>query len=200
MRLMRRSAVSAWLTLGLAASAALGLGISIALALIALATPNFARLTYRVPPEVAAAGKPPAHTVAAVVPSAVTPGSQVTFAVSCASADAASATFFGRALGMPEQVPMNAGTADGDFTVTITLPQAIRPALYHPYIGCSDGTSTTAPLTVTEFPVGAVVHTGHPATSTSGLATAGLVLIGVGVIAGGIAVRRRASSRAHTGS
>jgi hypothetical protein len=200
MRLIRRSAMSAWLTLGLVASAALGLGISVALALIALATPTFARLTYRVPPEVAAAGSPPAHTVASVLPSAATPGSQVTFAVSCASADAASATFFGTGLGLASQMPMDAGTGDGDFTVTVTLPQSIRPAVYHPYITCSDGTSTTASLTVTEFPVAAVVHTVRPATSTSGLATAGLVLIGVGAVAGGIAVRRRASSRANTGS
>jgi hypothetical protein len=200
MRLIRRSAVSGWLTLGLAASAALGLGISIALALIALATPNFARLTYRAPPEVAAAGRPPAHTVASVVPSAATPGGQVTFAVSCASPVAATATFFGQSLGLPEQVAMDAGTADGDFTVTVTLPETIRPAVYHPSIGCSDGTSTVAALTVTEFPVAAVVHTSHPATSTNGLATAGLVLIGVGVVAGGIALRRRASTRTHTGS
>lgn len=200
MRLRRRSAVSAWLTLGLTASAALGLGISVALALIALATPTFARLTYRAPPEVAAAGRPPAHTVAAVVPSAVTPGSKVTFAVSCASADAASATFFGQALGLPEQLAMDAGTADGDFTVTVTLPEAVRPGVYHPYIGCSDGTSATAPLTVTEFPVAAAVRTSHPATFTSALATAGLVLIGIGVVAGGLAMRRRAASRTHTGS
>jgi len=200
MRLLRRPAVSAWLTLGLVASAALGLGISIALALAALATPTYVRLTYRVPPEVAAAGSPPAHTVASVVPSAATPGEQVTFAVSCASPAAASATFFGQSLGLPEQVAMDAGTADGDFTVTVTLPEAIRPDVYHPYIACSDGTSTVAALTVTEFPVAAVVHTGHPATSTSGLATTGLVLIGVGVVAGGIALRRRASSRSRTGS
>jgi hypothetical protein len=200
MRLIGRSAVSAWLALGLVASAALGLGISVALALIALATPTFARLTYHVPSEVAAAGSPPAHTVASVVPAAVTPGSQVTFAVSCASADSASATFYGQPLGLARQVAMDAGTGNGDFTVTVTLPQDIRPAVYHPYVTCADGTSTTAALTVTEFPVATVVRTGHPATSTSGIATAGLVLIGVGVVAGGIAMRRRASARARTGS
>lgn len=200
MRLERRSALSAWLALGLAASAALGLGLLVALGLDALATPNFARLTNRVPAAVAAAGYTPANTVASVVPSAVTPGSQVTFAVSCASPGTASATFLGHALGLPEQVPMNAGTADGDFTVTVNLPETIRPAVYHPYITCSDGTSTAAALTVTEFGVAAVVHTGHGTTSNSGFATAGLVLIGVGVVAGGIAMRRRASGRARTGS
>ena len=200
MRLKRRSAASAWLILGLAAAAAVGVGALTALGLDALVTPAVVRLAYRVPPAVAEADGPPATTVASVVPSAVTPGSRVTFAVSCASDDTASATFFGQALGLPERVPMDAGTADGDFTITVTLPENIRPAVYHPYIACSDGTSTTAALTVTEFGVAAVVHTSHGTSSSSGLATAGLVLIGVGVVAGGIAMRRRASSRARSGS
>ncbi len=200
MRLKRRSAASAWLALGLVASAALGLGVSVALALGALATPTFAEPTYHVPPATALAANPPASTVASVVPSAATPGSRVTFAVSCASEDTASAAFFGQALGLSGQIAMDAGTADGDFTITVTLPEHLRPAVYHPYIDCSDGTSTAAALTVTEFPVAAVVRTSHGGTSTSRLATAGLVLIGVGVLAGGIAMRRRASSHTRTGS
>ena len=74
----------------------------------------------------AAASNPPANTVASVVPSAATPGSRVTFAVSCASEDTASATLFGQALGLPGQIPMEPRPADGDFAITVILPQHIR--------------------------------------------------------------------------
>jgi hypothetical protein len=192
MRLKRRAAASACLNPGPAGSAVLGLGAVVTLA--------FAGLGAHVPPAAAGALSPPATTVASVVPSAATPGSQVTFAVSCASDDAPTATFFGRASGLPEQAPMDAGAADGDFTITVVLPESMQPGVYHPEVSCSDGTSATAALTVTAFPVAAMVHTSHGTTSTSGLATAGLVLIGVGVAAGAIAIRRRTSSRGRAGS
>ena len=38
---------------------------------------------------------------------AVTPGSAVTFAVTCANPDSGSATLFGQTLGLPEQIPMD---------------------------------------------------------------------------------------------
>ncbi len=192
MRLRRRAAAPACLYPGPAGSAVLGLGAVLTLA--------FAGLGAHVPPAAAGSVSPPATTVASVIPSAVTPGSQVTFAVSCASADAATATFFGRASGLPEQAPMDAGAADGDFTIIVVLPENMQPGVYHPEVSCSDGTSATATLTVTAFPVAAMVHTSHATTSTSGLATAGLVLIGVGVAAGAIAIRRRTAGRARTGS
>jgi hypothetical protein len=192
MRLKRRAAAPACLYPCSAGSAVLGLGAVVTLA--------FAGLGAHVPPAAAGALSPPATTVASAVPSAVTPGSRVTFAVSCASSDAPTATFFGRAPGLPEQAPMDAGAADGDFTITVVLPANMQPGVYHPEVACSDGTSATAALTVTAFPVTAMVHTSHGATSTSGLATAGVVLIGVGVVAGAIAIRRRSSDRARTGS
>jgi hypothetical protein len=198
MRLERRSAASAWLNSGLGALAALGLGALSALG--AVVTLTFAGLTALVPPAMAEVGKPPANTVASVVPSAVTPGSQVTFAVSCASNHTASATFFGRAVDLPEQLQMNAAAAEGDFTITVTLPKHLRLGVYHPDIACSDGTSTTAVLTVTAYQTAAVPHPSHAATSTNGFAVAGLALMGVGVVAGGIALRRRTSGRSRTGS
>jgi hypothetical protein len=187
MRLQRRSAASAWLNLGLAASPALGLGALVALACVVL--------TSGLVPAMAAVGNPPANTVASVVPSAATPGSRVTFAVSCAHVDTASATLSGRGLGLPDQVPMDATAGGGDFAITVILPQHIKPAIYRPAILCSDGTSTRAALTVTAFAAADVAHTSHSTTSTTGLATAGLILIGVGIVAGGIAMRRRSISR-----
>jgi hypothetical protein len=134
------------------------------------------------------------QTVASVVPSSATPGSRVTFAVSCSSMNATSATFFGQTLGLPEQIPMEAGAADGDFVVTVTLPASIRPGVYRPDIDCSDGTSATARLTVTGFPAAGGAQTGDGTTSTqtnNGLVAAGLGLTAVGAICGGIALRRR---------
>lgn len=203
MRLKRRSAASAWLHPGLRTVAALGLSTLAAVGLSslgALVILTFAGLTARMPLAMAAAGNPPARTVASVVPSAVTPGSQVTFEVSCASIHTASAMFFGRAVGLPAQVPMDAAAARGDFTITVTLPAHIRLGVYHPSIACSDGTSTTAALTVTTYQAVAVPRTSHATTSMNGFAVAGLVLTGVGVVAGGIALRRRVSSRSRTGS
>ena len=203
MRLKRRSATSAWLHPGLGALAALGLGALAAIglsALGALVVLTFAGLTARTPLAAAAVSKTPANTVASVVPSAVVPGSQVTFEVSCASIHTASATFFGRAIGLSEPVPMDAAAAHGDFTITVTLPAHMRLGVYRPSIACSDGTSTTAALTVTTYQAVAAPRTTQPATSTNGFAVGGLVLIGVGVVAGGIALRRRMSSRSGAGS
>jgi hypothetical protein len=203
MRLNRRSAASAWLHPGLGAMVALSLSALAAMglsALGALVILTFAGLTARMPLAAAAVGNTPASTVASVVPSAVIPGSQVTFEVSCASIHTASAMFFGRDLGMPEQVPMDAAAAHGDFTITVTLPAHLRLGVYHPSIACSDGTSTTAALTVTTYQAVAAPRTTRPATSTSGFAVGGLALIGVGVVTGGIALRRRMSRSAGTRS
>jgi hypothetical protein len=190
MRLMRRSAASAWLSLGLAASAALGLGAVIIL--------TAAAVTPGVVPAIAAVGNPPGGSVASVVPATTTPGSQVTFTVSCARHDTTAATLVGQTLGLPEQIPMDAKAADGDFTITVTMPMHTRPATYRPDIDCSDGTSTTAALTVTAFAAADRATTDRSAPSTAantGLTTAGLVLIGIGAVAGGVAIRRRNAAR-----
>lgn len=203
MRLNRRSTASAWLDPGLGELVALGLSALAAMglsALGALVILTLAGLTARMPLAAAAVSSTPASTVASVVPSGVIPGSQVTFQVSCASSRTASAMFFGRALGLPGQVPMDAAAARGDFTLTVTLPAHLRLGVYHPSIACSDGTSTTAALTVTTYQAIAAPRATRPATSTSGFAVGGLALIGVGVAAGGIALRRRKSSRAGTRS
>ena len=179
MRLMRLFAASFWLSIGLAGSAAAGFGIA------AIATSS---------PALAATASSPGNTVASVVPSRVTPGTRVTFAVACANPDSSSATLFGQTLGLPEQIPMENGAASGDFVVTVTLPNSIVPGTFHPRIDCSDGTSTSVTLHVTQMPSGGGAETGVGTTSTTtntGLAVGGLVLIGVGAVAGGIALRRR---------
>jgi hypothetical protein len=179
MRLIRRFAALSWLSLSLVSSL---LGAS-------------ALLSATSSPAMAAVASP-AGTVAAVTPSTAAPGAKVTFAVSCASIDSTSATLFGTTLGLPEQIPMEAGAANGDFVITVTLPTDIQPGSYHPDIDCSDGTSATAALRVTALPAQGGAQTGAGTTSTktnTGLAAGGLVLIAVGAIAGGIAVRRRSS-------
>jgi hypothetical protein len=181
MRLMRRFAASFWLTIGVTGSAALGLGAVTAMS----------------GPALAATVNSPGNTVASVVPATVTPGTRVTFAVACASVDSSSATLFGQTLGLPEQIPMQSGAASGDFVITVTLPASILPGTYHPDIDCSDGTSTNVALHVTQLPRGGA-QTGDGTTSTTtnnGLAAGGLVLIGVGAVAGGIAMRRRSGRR-----
>jgi hypothetical protein len=147
-------------------------------------------------PAAAATGNQPGQTVASVVPSSATPGSRVTFAVTCASSDATSATLFGQTLGLPEQIPMEAGAADGDFVLTVSLPAGIRSGGYRVTIDCSDGTSTTARLTITAFPAAGGAQTGDGTTSTqtnTGLAAIGLGLTAVGAVCGGIALRRRST-------
>ncbi len=146
----------------------------------------------------AAVGNPPGAT-GSVNPAAATPGTQVTFQVFCTSLNAASATLFGTTLGLPDQIPMNKGSVGGVFNVTVTLPSTIEPGTYTPDMDCSDGSSATATLTVTALPSPGGAQTGDGTTSTqtnTGLAAAGLALISVGAVAGGIALRRkRAGSR-----
>src|SRR5262249_41539308 len=109
----------------------------------------------------------------------------------CASAGATSATLHGQTLGLTERIPMRANSAAGDFAVSVMLPANIRPGTYHPSIDCSDGTSTTARLLIPAF---GVSRPGY-VTAWIWLAVGGLLLIGVGAVTGGIALRRRRKSR-----
>ncbi len=179
MRPFRQFAVFVGLTGGLLSSAALGV---IAVASVAAS------------PAAAATLNPPGNATGAASPTTATPGSQVSFAVSCASASASSAIFFGTTLGLPARIPMGQGAASGDFTITVTLPSGIQPGGYNPSMDCSDGSSTTAHLTVTTVAPKGGAQTGDGTTSTQSngsLSAVGLGLIGAGAVAGGFALRRR---------
>jgi hypothetical protein len=130
-----------------------------------------------------------------VTPSTAAPGTSVTFAVTCGSS-APSATVFGTTLGLPEQIPMQASTHAGEFVTTVSLPASISPGTYTPAIDCSNGTSGTATLVVNAVPVtpSGVPLTGDGATSTTmggPFGTAGIALVGLGVLLGVIAAFRR---------
>lgn len=186
MRLFGRFAGSVWLGLTgpvLAGTALLGAG-----ALASAGPAAAATLT--------ASNSPGASATAD--PSTATPGTSVTFQVFCTSLTASSATFFGTTLGLPQQIPMEKESGGGVFSVTVTLPGNILPAVYHPDIDCSDGSSASARIKVTPFPSQGGAATGDGTTSTqtnNGLAYGGLALIGIGAVAGGIAVRRRSTRR-----
>jgi hypothetical protein len=139
-----------------------------------------------------------------VTPSTATPGTGVTFAITCGTG-ATSATLFGATLGLPEHIPMEESTHAGEFVTTVDLPASISPGGYGPSIDCSNGVSGTASLAVNPapgpVPSGAPL-TGDGATSsaTGGPFTAaGLGLLAVGGLGVGAAVirnrRRRAGAR-----
>ena len=89
---------------------------------------------------------------------------------------------------------MGQGATSGDFTITVTLPRSIQPGTYTPSMDCSDGSSTTARLTVTSVAPKGGAQTGDGTSSTQtngGLSAVGLGLIGAGAVAGGFALRRR---------
>jgi hypothetical protein len=135
-------------------------------------------------------------------PAAATPGAKVTFTVNCdqgLNAGAADAILIGTTLGLPSRIPMNAINGSlFNFNITVTLPQAIRAGAYDPEIECPGGVApANAELLVTAVPNGgAATGDGTTSTSTDGrLGLAGLVLIGVGALAGGFALRRRGGAR-----
>lgn len=135
-------------------------------------------------------------------PAAATPGARVTFTVSCdqgLNAGAADAILIGTTLGLPSRIPMNAINGSlFNFTITVTLPSDIRPGAYDPEIECPGGVAPAhAELLVTAVPHGgAATGDGTTSTATNGrLALGGLVLIGVGALAGGFALRRRGGVR-----
>jgi hypothetical protein len=198
MRLIRRCAISSRLRSSLAGTVLGGTGlvctgvlgpVLLAAAVLASAAPASAAAT-------AMSNSPGASATA--VPSPATPGAAVTFQVFCTSLAAGSATFFGATLGLPSQIPMDKESGGGVFSITVTLPGSIQPGVYHPDIDCSDGSSAPARLNVTAFQSQGGAATGDGTTSTEsngGLAFAGLALIGIGAVAGGIAMGRRSSRR-----
>lgn len=131
-----------------------------------------------------------------VTPNPSAPGTVTTFRVTC-GASATSATFFAFTLGLHDQIPMRANTRGkpGQFLVTVKLPVTLAAGTYQPTISCSDGTSTKVKFRVNQVPR-KPPPTGDGTTSTatgSPLALAGYALMGLGVLAGGLALRRRAA-------
>jgi hypothetical protein len=186
MRVVGRLAAVLWLSAGLL-SAAAGLGgLAIGPAAPATAAVRAASLP----------GHLAGGATATATPSTASPGTTVTFAITCASTSASSATLFGTSISLPERIPMN-NDGSGLFSVTVSLPAGIEPGRYHPDMDCSDGSSASAFLRVTAFPSGGA-QTGDGTTSTetdNGLAAVGLAMIAVGAVAGGLSLRRHQSSR-----
>jgi hypothetical protein len=195
MRPLRRIAASGRLGARVAGSAVLSLGVVTAALVGAASGPALAAAVGTA--STASTAGPPGSAVAFASPSTVTPGTSVTFQVTCGSLQAASATLFGTTLGLPQQIPMDKESSGGVFSVTVTLPASILPGTYEPAIDCSDGSSTTAKLRVTTMPSGGA-QTGDGTTSTAtntGMSAGGLALIAIGAVAGGIALRRRSGNR-----
>jgi hypothetical protein len=196
MRRMRRIAASGRLSATLIGWAALSFGVVTAALFGATSGPALAASVGAA--STASTASPPGSAVAFASPSTVTPGTSVTFQVTCGSLQAASATLFGTTLGLPQQIPMDKESSGGVFSVTVTLPASILPGTYEPAIDCSDGSSTTAKLRVTTMPSGGGAQTGDGTTSTAtntGMSAGGLALIAIGAVAGGIALRRRSGNR-----
>ena len=136
-----------------------------------------------------------------IFPNPSAPGTSTTFQVNCASGTAAgpatSATLFGSSLGLANQIPMQPGGQTNVFVTTVVLPTDIAPGSYNPDIDCNNGVSASATLTVNAVP-GPAPPTGDGTTSTATngtLTDAGLGLLGVGAVVGGVVLRRRTGSR-----
>ena len=140
------------------------------------------------------AGLSVAQPIGSVTPNPSAPGTVTTFRVTCAPS-ATSATFFAFTLGLHDQIPMRVDAAGkaGQFEVTVKLPVTLAAGIYQPTISCSNATSTTVRLRVNQVPrKPPPTGDGTTATATgSPLALAGYALIGLGVLAGGLALRRR---------
>ena len=141
-------------------------------------------------PALATVANAPRSTLASVIPSTAIPRTRVTFAVYCTSPAATSATLHGYPIGLTKHIPMRPDTAAGDFTASVILPGSIQPGTYHPRIECSDGTSATARLLVPAFAAAGW-------TPGAWLRVGGLILLGMGTVAGGIVLRRRKRSQSH---
>jgi hypothetical protein len=150
-----------------------------------------------------------ANPVIDVTPSTATPGTSVTFAITC-GIGSTSATLSGTTLGLPEQIPMNTATQAGEWVVAVELPADISPGDYSPSLDCDNGVSGLANLTVnpapspttpTPVPTGApLTGDGTTSSATGGPFTpAGIALLAAGVLAAGaVAIRRRRRARSRS--
>ena len=99
-----------------------------------------------------------------VIPSVAAPGESVIFSIECEDTTATSATLFGAALGLSARIPMTQTRTDGTFEAAVNVPSGTMPGDYELSMECSDGSSTTAELTV--------VSRSGPHTGGGGLALA----------------------------
>jgi len=167
-----------------------------------------AALASAVPVALASAARPH-HSLSAVIsnpdvsvtPNPSAPGTATTFVVSCntvtSGGNATAATLNGSSLGLSSQISMQPGAQPGQFVATVTLPQTIGPGSFSPVISCNNGVTQTATFEVNAVPSQAPA-TGDGSTSagTDGrLAVAGLGLLGIAAVAGGVVLRRRRSGR-----
>ena len=134
-----------------------------------------------------------------VTPNPSAPGTATTFVVNCnsvtGSGSANSAMLSAVTLGLPTQIPMQPGTQPNQFVATVNLPQSIGPGSYSPVINCSNGVTQTVNIEVNAVP-GQAPATGDGTTSTvtdGWLTVAGLGLLGIAAVAGGLVLRRRRS-------
>jgi hypothetical protein len=136
-----------------------------------------------------------------VTPNPSAPGTATTFVVSCntltGGGNATAATLNGSTLGLSSQIQMQQGAQPGQFVATVTLPQTIGPGTFSPTITCNNGVTQTATFEVNAVPSQApATGDGSTSTVTDGkLAVAGLGLLGIAAVAGGVVLRRRRSGR-----
>ena len=133
-----------------------------------------------------------------VSPDPSAPGTRTTFDVHCGP-NAFSATLFGVTLGMANLILMHStqGGMSGEFSLTVTLPTSIAPGTYHPSVDCSNGAADVFDLSVNPVPQ-QPPETGDGATATqtdTPLVPIGYGLMTLGVLAGGVALRRRVMAR-----
>jgi hypothetical protein len=136
-----------------------------------------------------------------VTPNPSAPGTATTFVVLCnsltAGGNATAATLNGTSLGLPAQIPMQQGAQPGQFVATVNLPQTIGAGSFSPTINCNNGVTQTANFEVNAVP-GQAPATGDGSTSTvtdGKLTVAGLGLLGIAAVAGGVVLRRHRSGR-----
>lgn len=138
------------------------------------------------------------HLTTRVAPDPSAPGTRTTFDVYCGQG-AFSATLFGVDLGMANLILMHStrGGAAGEYSVTVTLPASISSGTYHPSVDCSNGGAGTFELSVNPVPQ-RPPETGDGTTVTqtdTPLVPVGYSLIGLGALAGVLALRRAAAAR-----
>jgi hypothetical protein len=138
-----------------------------------------------------------------VTPDPTAPGTATTFVVSCNSlttnGDATAATLVGTSMSLPDQIPMQQSSQPNQFVVTVNMPQSIGPGSFSPTINCNNGFSQTVNIEVNAVP-GSAPATGDGSTSTvtdGELTVAGLGLLGIAAVAGGLVLRSRASRGAR---